>query len=118
MTDFNQIFDKAKELAECASEKSQQIYQISKLKFELTQLKSKLEKNYSSIGKKVYESTKAEKEMPDFAASIEEIDLLLADIEEKKNLISALKETVRCSECGADICPDDPFCPKCGAQNN
>ena len=116
MADLNEIIDKAKDLAQTAGEKSQDIYQISKLKVEITQLNMKLDKNYGSIGKKVYNSIKEGNEMPDFAASIEEIDLLKADIEEKKDLISAIKNAIRCPSCGADVNEDDPFCPKCGSQ--
>ena len=118
MADINEILDKAKDLAQTAGEKSQEIYHISKLKFEITQLKMKVDKNYASIGKKVYESKKEEKELPDFSAQIEGIDLLKADIEEKRDLISTLKNAVRCPSCGADVSEDDPFCPKCGSQIN
>ena len=118
MADINEILDKAKDLAQTAGEKSQEIYQISRLKFEITQLKMKVDKNYASIGKKVYDCKKGEKELPDFCAQIEEIDLLKADINEKRDLISALKNAVRCPGCGADVSEDDPFCPKCGAQLN
>ncbi|MBR0414180.1 MAG: zinc ribbon domain-containing protein [Clostridia bacterium] len=116
MADINQVIDKAKELAQTASEKSQEIYQISKCKVEIAQLNMKLDKNYASIGKKVYDATKLGQDLPDFAALIEEIDLLKADIEEQKDIISSLKNTVRCAACGADVDIDDPFCPKCGAQ--
>ena len=112
---INELIDKAKELAQTAGEKSQELYQISKLKIEITELKMKKDKNFGSIGKKVYDSIKAGEELPDLAALVEEIDLLSADIEEKKDQISALKNSVRCAECGADISPDDPFCSKCGA---
>ena len=118
MADFNEILDKAKDFAQCAGEKSQEIYQISKLKIEITQLNMKLDKNFASIGKKVYDSVKADKDIPDFAANIEEIDLLKADIEEKKDSISALRNSIRCKECGADVDPSDPFCPKCGSEIN
>lgn len=115
MADLNEILDKAKDLAQTAGEKSQELYQISKLKMEITQLKMKVDKNYNAIGKTVYEKTKAQEALPDFAARIEEIDLLKADIEEKKDIISSIKNTVRCASCGADVSEDDPFCPKCGA---
>ncbi|MBQ6380192.1 MAG: zinc ribbon domain-containing protein [Clostridia bacterium] len=115
MADINQVIDKAKELAQTASEKSQEYYQISKCKFEIAQLKMKIEKNYNAIGKKVYDVKKAGEELPDFAAEMEEIDLLKADIEEQKDIISSIKNTIRCNSCGADVSEDDPFCPKCGA---
>ena len=116
MADINEVIDKAKEFAQTATEKSQDLYQISKCKFEIAQLNVKLDKNYASIGKKVYDAAKIGEEMPDFAALIEEIDLLKADIEEQKDIISSIKKTVRCAVCGADVNEDDPFCPKCGAQ--
>ena len=111
---FNDIIEKAKELAQTAGEKSQEFYQVSKLKLEISELKMKREKNFASIGKQFYEAKKADEQQPDFEAIIEEIDLLNADIEEKKDLISSIKQTVRCESCGADIASDDPFCPKCG----
>ena len=59
-------------------------FQLLPKKFTLTELqksyemilKTKLDKNYCSIGKQVYESKKAAEELPDFEALIEEIDLL------------------------------------------
>ena len=96
MADINEVLDKAKVLASTASEKSQELYQISENKVEIAQLNMKLDKNYMSIGKKVYDAVKAGEELPDFAALIEEIDLLKADIEEKRDIISAIKNTVRC----------------------
>lgn len=116
MANFDEIIEKAKEIAQTAGEKSQEVYLISKYKVAIAELKMKKEKNFASIGKKVYDAAKEGTDAPDFSAIIEEIDLLNADIEEKKDLISAIKNTVRCSECGADISADDPFCPKCGAQ--
>lgn len=111
---WNEIIEKARDLAKTATEKSQEFYQISKLKIEITELKAKKEKNFAAIGKKLYESKKAGEETPDFDAEMEEIDLLDAEIEAKKDAIAVLKNASRCPNCGADVDEDDPFCPKCG----
>ena len=111
---LNEIIEKAKELAQTASEKSQEFYQISKLKIEIGELKLKRDKNFNAIGKQVYDAKKAGEELPSFDALVEEIDLLNADIEEKKDAISEIKNSKRCPNCGADISEDDPFCAKCG----
>ena len=112
---WNDIIEKARDLAKTATEKSQEFYQISKLKIEIAELKAAKEKNFAAIGKRFYESRKSGEETPDFGAELEEIDLLDAEIEAKKDAIAALKKATRCPNCGANVDEDDPFCPKCGA---
>ena len=95
MADFNDILEKSKDIAQTAAEKSQEIYQFSKLNIELADVKRKLNHNFSSIGKQYYEAVKEGKDVPDFAAIIEEIDLLNDEIDQKQALISELKESIK-----------------------
>ena len=95
MADFNDILEKSKDIAQTAAEKSQEIYQFSKLNIELADVKRKLNQNFSSIGKQYYEAVKEGKDVPDFAAIIEEIDLLNDEIDQKQALISELKESIK-----------------------
>lgn len=95
MADFNDILSKSKDIAQTAAEKSQEIYQISKLGIELADLKRKKNQNFSSIGKQYYEAVKEGADVPDFTANIEEIDLLNDEIEQKQALIDELKESIK-----------------------
>lgn len=116
MANFDEVVDKAKEYAQIAAEKSQEVYQVSKLKIEIVETKRKIDKNYASIGKKCYDAVKAGEDLPDFAANIEEIDLLKAEIIDKQEKIAEIKNTISCANCGADVDADSDFCHKCGAQ--
>ena len=95
MADINDIISKSKDIAQTAAEKSQEIYQYSKLNIELAELKRRKNQNFSSIGKHYYEAVKVEKDLPDFTANIEEIDLLNGEIEQKQALIDELKESIK-----------------------
>ena len=116
MANFDEVVEKAKEYAQIAAEKSQEVYQISKLKIEIVDTKRKIDKNFASIGKKYYDAVKAGEDLPDFNANIEEVDLLKAEIAEKQEKIAELKNTVTCANCGADVDADNDFCHKCGSQ--
>ena len=95
MADINDIIAKSKDIAQTAAEKSQEIYQYSKLNIELADIKRKKNQNFCSIGKQYFEAVKESKDIPDFSANIEEIDLLNDEIEQKQALIDELKESIK-----------------------
>ncbi len=95
MANFDDILEKSKDIAQTAAEKSQEIYQFSKLNVELADIKRKKQHNFSSIGKQYYDAVKGGKDIPDFTANIEEIDLLNDEIEEKQALINELKASIK-----------------------
>lgn len=116
MPAFDEIVNKAKEIAHTAGDKSQEVYEVAKLKIEISSLERKLDTNYVSMGKQCYNSIKNNEDFPDFKASVEEVDLLKADISEKQDQINRIKNTVKCESCGAEVASDNSFCPKCGAK--
>lgn len=95
MANFDNIIEKSKDIAFTAAEKSQEIYKFSKLNVELAELKRKRQHNFASIGNKYYDAIKDGKDIPEFTAVIEEIDLLNAEIEEKQAIINELKDSIK-----------------------
>lgn len=116
MPTFDEIMNKAKELAQTAGDKSQEVYAVAKAKIEISDLERKIQKNFASIGKTFYECEKSGEAMPDTSALIEEIDLLKKEIEDKESEICKVKSNAVCPNCGADIVSGNDFCPKCGSK--
>lgn len=114
MATIDEVLNKAKIWAQTAADKSQEAYQISKYKIKIAELKKRKNQNFIYIGKSYYNSVKDASELPDFAAVIEEIDLLDEEIEENKDKINAVKNTVCCPACGSFVGEESEFCPKCG----
>ncbi|MBR3152949.1 MAG: zinc ribbon domain-containing protein [Clostridia bacterium] len=89
----------------------------SKLKREISANKQTIEKTYTEIGKKVYETKGNNSEITDFISEkIEFIDSLLKKNEENNVEILKLNNKKICSNCSAEIAADVSFCPTCGKE--
>ncbi|MBQ7717802.1 MAG: zinc ribbon domain-containing protein [Clostridia bacterium] len=96
-------------------DKSNEIVEITKLKFALSDIESDISKLMRDIGESVYEAYKENKE-PD-----EEINANCALIAEKyeqaeemRAKINELKKLTQCPKCGCAMDKDAQFCSKCG----
>ena len=99
---MEEVFDKIKEHANKAKdsavqvtktviEKTNNIVNQTKLKFSISETKSKIKDIYTEIGKSVYENYKSTGEV-----------------------IDDMEENVKCPKCGAYNHSDDVYCSKCG----
>lgn len=96
---------------------TEKIEKESKLKREISSNKQSIEKTYSEIGEKVYNSKGNLQEISEF---IEEktnyIDSLLKENEEKNKEILKLNNKKICPNCSTEISLDMGFCPGCGKE--
>ena len=87
----------------------------TKLKFSISETKSKIKDIYTEIGKSVYENYKSTGEViDDMEEKFGKIDAMTEEVNELKEQLYQLKENVKCPKCGAYNHSDDVYCSKCG----
>ena len=115
---FDKLGKKASEAYKVTADKTGKIAKETKLKFKMSELKSKVEDIYEEIGKKVYE-THVKKEnisMEDLLPECKQIDELSEQIENIRKECLELKDKKQCSKCFKEIDKEMKFCPECGAK--
>jgi len=96
-------------------EKTNNIVNQTKLKFSISETKSKIKDIYTEIGKSVYENYKSTGEViDDMEEKFGKIDAMTEEVNELKEQLYQLKENVKCPKCGAYNHSDDVYCSKCG----
>jgi len=96
-------------------EKTNNIVNQTKLKFSISETKSKIKDIYTEIGKSVYENYKSTGEViDDMEEKFAKIDAMTEEVNELKEQLYQLKENVKCPKCGAYNHSDDVYCSKCG----
>lgn len=115
---FDDISKKASETYKNTAEKTNKITREMKLKSLINEDKSKIEKIYAEIGKKVYEKHIREENIDIKSELLEEcskIDAYAKEIEDMSMEMLGLKDLRLCKKCAAEISINAKFCPKCGA---
>jgi len=120
MSKFDELFDelmwKARSAADVASQKTNEVMEFSKLKYQLKQAQWDIEKAYSKLGAFVYESKKSGEDFADLInLATSEIDMLVEKVEELERQILACKKVLKCSSCGKENPRESLFCSRCGA---
>ena len=114
---FDDISKKVNETKNSIAATTEKLEKESRLKKEISTNKTKIEKEYSEMGKKVYESRFNLNEISEY---IEEkgnyIDSLFKENEDKKKEILVLNNKKICPNCSAEINMDVMFCPECGKE--
>ncbi len=114
---FDDISKKVSETKNSLAATTEKIERENKLKKDISINKSNIEKEYSEIGRKVYESRYNLNDISDY---IEEkgnyIDSLFKENEDKKKEILILNNKKICPNCSAEINIEVTFCPECGKE--
>lgn len=114
---IDDIFDKAKSAVNVAAKKTEEVVEVSRLKFESAKLNNELAGVYEKLGHAVYEAKKGNYENNDLVESLcEDIDTLLADLDRINNDIADKKNQVICPTCGASNVKESIYCSKCGTK--
>lgn len=116
---FDKLGKKASEAYKVTADKTGKIAKETKLKFKISELKSKIEEIYEEIGKKVYEKHVAKEEISiekDLAEQCNNIDQMSSEIEKLLQECLELKDKKQCPECFKEIDKNMKFCPECGAK--
>ena len=115
---FEDLSKKASETCKNTAEKTNKITRELKLKSLINEDKSKIEKIYAEIGKKVYEKHIREENIDIKNELIDEcskIDAYAKEIEDMNMEMLSLKDLRICKKCASEISISAKFCPKCGA---
>lgn len=112
---FDNAFETAKTAFDVACKKTGDIVSLEKLRFILTNLKSKRSKVYASLGAIYFSKVAKADDLPENEAElVAKIKELNAKIEETVNEINYVKSKRTCPKCGAAIDEDSLFCNYCG----
>ena len=116
---FDKIGKKASEAYKVTADKTGKIAKETKLKFKISELKSKIEDIYEEIGKKVYEKHVQKEDISitdDLAEQCKKIDEMSSEIESLLQECLELKDKKQCPKCFKEIDKNMKFCPECGAK--
>ena len=115
---FSKLGKKASKTYQATKEKAVNLSEELKLKGKINDLKDKIEDVYKEIGKTVYNEVKDGKDVSkeEITAKCETISKYKDEIEKLQSDILALKNVVKCANCGVELDIGDPFCYKCGTK--
>ena len=112
---FDDAVNKTKEVFDVVSKKTGEVINTGKIKYEITSVKAKMQKDFEKLGKMYYSLLKQSKKVPESA------EALLRDISEKEMRIETLnaalnelKNCVVCPKCGAPQEKSAVYCNVCG----
>ena len=115
---FDKLGKKATKACKFTADKTGKLAKETKLKFKMSELKSKIEDIYEEIGKKVYEKHVQKEEISanDLLEECKQIDEMSNKIEKIRQECLDLKDRKQCSKCFKEIDKNVKFCPECGAK--
>ncbi|MDD2956282.1 MAG: zinc-ribbon domain-containing protein [Oscillospiraceae bacterium] len=115
--DFDHLVNKAKGLADMAGKKTEEMLEISRLKYSCVQLNNEIQHSYEKLGAFTYKFQKTGEENPELVEMcVKEIDGLLEKLKELTARIDEAQHRSRCSACGAMNEEKAAYCIKCGAK--
>ena len=119
MNKIDELLNKAKAVANAAGKKTGEMVEVSKLKLQVVQLNSDVEKVFKRIGELTYShfrnNTDTNREIEDAMA---EIDKMYQEIESLNIKINSAQQMIKCANCGAANSVDAMFCSRCGKSLN
>ena len=112
---LDDLINSAKNLVDIAGKKTDNVVEVSKLKYQCVQMSADLKSLYEKLGNAVYTMVKSDfsnKELMD--SLIEEIDSLKERIDQVNQEIAKRKNIRVCPACGSRNEKDACYCNKCG----
>lgn len=111
--DLNSIKNTIVNAGKEVESRAKDVSTVAKIKMDIRNKESFLEKQYALLGKKFYEAHKDEEvEESVYFPSIREAEEQIARL--KADLLAA-QGAVECPDCGVKVAQDAAFCPSCGA---
>lgn len=119
MSKFDELLDdilyRAKNVADVAGKKTDEVINLSKLKYQVKQTQWDMEKAYAKLGAFVYESKKSDEDFTELISlAVSEIDLLCEKLDGLEQQILETKRVVKCSSCGKENELVNAYCSRCG----
>lgn len=115
---FDDLTKKASETYKNTAEKTNKLTKEMKLKSLINEDKTRIERLYIEIGRKVYEKHVREENIDiknELKEQCSKIDAYAKEIEDMRMEILELKDLRLCRKCAAEVPVSAKFCPKCGA---
>ncbi len=114
---ISDILVNAKAKMQFASDKANDLCDVSKLKLLRKRIKSDVYKNYTALGRKYYAmSKKGEIDTADFSQELETIEDLHQQYENITQQIEDFKTKKRCAVCGCVQDADNTECEQCNSE--
>lgn len=114
---FEDFVLKAKDVADAATKKTGELYEVSRLKCECIKLNGEIKRLYEQLGSSVYSMKKNHYDNQELIDSLsEEIDELQEKLKKLNAEIAGKKTFIVCPVCGGknEACSD--YCVKCGTR--
>lgn len=117
MSQIDELFGKALNMADAAGKKTGELVEVSRLKLSLAKLNTSIDEEYKNLGKIVYEMRSIEKADTHAVDEIcEKIVVLREKIKQLEQQIAILTNTNLCECCKNSNPSCALFCSKCGAK--
>jgi len=119
MTDFENAMKKVADVLHAAARKSGEIFENTKISYNISAERDKIVKLQSKIGEKFYKIYKEGGEVPEsIVAELEGIAAVEEIIRTLEKTLADSKPYKFCSDCGAKLELNDVYCAKCGAKQH
>lgn len=114
---FDDVVVNAKAAAENMSKTAGKLVDVSKMKINISELKSEISKRKLMLGEYVYNQSKlGDLDKAELAGKLAEIDSLYAQLEGIEKEVLGRQNKVECSNCGQQSDVGVMFCSNCGAK--
>ncbi len=114
---FDEFVLKAKDIADAAGKKTNELYEISKSKYECIKLNGEIKKLYEQLGSSVYSMVKGGYDNDELVDSLtEEIDECMEQLRLINEELAQRKNERVCPACAAKNPMDNFYCAKCGTK--
>lgn len=114
---FDDFVLKAKDICDTATRKTEELYEISRYKYECIKLNGEIKKLYEQLGSSVYSMVKGKYDNDELIDSLtEEIDEHMERLKEINGILSGMQDVEVCPVCGAKNEAGNRYCAKCGSK--
>lgn len=114
---FDDALNKAKETIDVVGQKTGEVVNVQKIRFEIAAVENKREKDLRELGRLYFSKYKNADDVPaDMAAVINAIKEKSVKINLLKTEMAKVQDRKMCPECGEVIDADANFCRGCGAK--
>lgn len=115
MAAFEEVLSRAKELAQTAGRKTEELVEVTKTRVKIGDVRREIASLYEGLGRLVYDSRRCEEPVDDLIqACVEQLDEQLAELARLEERVMESKSVIRCAQCGALNANDAAFCNQCG----
>ncbi|MDK2802228.1 MAG: hypothetical protein KFW09_02495 [Oscillospiraceae bacterium] len=112
---FDDVISKAKDVAKIATNKTEEVVGVSKLKLKSMNINSQIKKTFEELGSAVYCMNKKNRDNGDIVKKLLiDVDKLFVEQKDIIQKISNIKHEKICNSCGTSISLDYAYCYNCG----